>query len=242
MRDDAKPGTKRDRSGWMRLWPIALLLAGLGLAFALDGHRWLSLTALAEHRDWLMQLVAGHPVLAGLVYLLVYVAVTAVATPGTMVLTMAGGFLFGRWLGTVLAVLAATAGTCLLFVAVHSSLAPLAARRAGQFLDRLRPGLERAGFWYLVSLRLLPVVPFWAATVAAALVGMRLRSFAAGTALGILPGTAIFAGIGAGLDAAFSRGAQPDLGAILSASTVLPLLALAGVALLLGWWARRRLG
>ncbi len=242
MRDDAKPGTKRDRSGWMRLWPIALLLAGLGLAFALDGHRWLSLTTLAEHRDWLMQLVAGHPVLAGLVYLLVYVAVTAVATPGTMVLTMAGGFLFGRWLGTALAVLAATAGTCLLFVAVHSSLAPLAARRAGQFLDRLQPGLERAGFWYLVSLRLLPVVPFWAATVAAALVGMRLRSFAAGTALGILPGTAIFAGIGAGLDAAFSRGAQPDLGAVLSASTVLPLLALAGVALLLGWWARRRLG
>lgn len=225
----------------MRLLPLAAVLAGLGLAFGLDAHRWLTLASLAEHRDWLIRLVGAHPVLAGLTYGLGYAGVAALGMPGTAVLTMAGGFLFGRWLGTALAVLGATAGTCLLFLAVRSSLAPLLARRAGQFLERLRPGLERGGFWYLVALRLLPVVPFWAATAAAALAGMRLRGFAAGTALGILPGTAIFAGIGAGLDAAFSRGAQPELASFLSAETLLPLLSLAAVALLLGWWARRRL-
>lgn len=242
MRDEARPGAERDRSGWVRLWPLALLLAGLGLAIGLDADRWLSLDALAEQRHWLIRLVEAHPILAVLAYLLAYAGVAALGIPGTVVLTMAGGFLFGRWLGTMLAVLGATAGTCLLLLAVRSSLAPLVARRAGRFLEGLRPGLERGGFWYLVSLRLLPVVPFWAATVAAALVGMRLRSFAAGTALGILPGTAIFAGIGAGLDAAFSRGARPDLASLFSASTLLPLLPLAVVAVLLGWWARRRLG
>jgi uncharacterized membrane protein YdjX (TVP38/TMEM64 family) len=153
---------------------------------------------------------------------------------------MAGGLLFGIWVGTALAAAAATTGACLLFLAVRMALAPVVARRAGRLVEKLRPGLERDGGWYLLSLRLLPIVPYWLGTIAPALVGMRLLPFVVGTALGILPGTAVFAGLGAGLDDLFAHGETPDLSAVLSPAMLLPLAGLAVLSLLTACWSRRR--
>jgi uncharacterized membrane protein YdjX (TVP38/TMEM64 family) len=233
------PGQAR-RRGWLRLWPLAGLLAALALVFALGLDRQLSLDALAAHRRALVALVAAQPAAAALLYLGAYAGAIAVAVPAGPVLTMAGGLLFGPWFGTALAATAATAGACLLFLAVRTALAPVLARRAGRLVERLRPGLERDGAWYLLSLRLLPVVPYWLGTIAPALVGMRLLPFAAGTALGILPGTLVFASLGSGLDAILARGEEPDLAAALSPAVLLPLLGLAALSLLTAWWRRRR--
>ena len=133
----------------------------------------------------------------------------------------------------------ATAGACLLFLAARGALAPLVAGRAAGLLDRVRPGLERDGFFYLLTIRLIPVVPFWLANLAPALVGMPFGAYAAATVLGIIPGSAVFSGIGAGLGSVLAAGQRPDLAVVFSPAILLPLLGLAGLSFLGAWWRKR---
>lgn len=225
---------------WRRLWPLALILGVLGLAYAFGLHRTLSFDTLAAHRAGLLEFVTARPVVAGLVYVAAYVAVVAFSLPGGAVMTLAGGFLFGPWLGAALAVLGATAGACLLFLTARYALAETLSRRAGPLLERVRQGLQRDGFWYLLSLRLIPVVPFWLTNLAPALAGMPFGPYAGATFVGIIPGTAVFAGIGAGLGQVFDAGGRPDLSVVFSPGILLPLLGLAALSLLGAWWRSRQ--
>ncbi len=227
------------RTALARFWPLMLLAGLIALAWATGATRLLSFEALAAHRASLDAWVAARPVLAGGAYMLAYVVVVALSLPGGVVMTLAGGLLFGPWVGTVLTVVGATIGACLLFLAARSALAPLVAGRAAGLLDRIRPGLERDGFFYLLTLRLIPVVPFWLANLAPALVGMPFGAYAAATALGIIPGTAVFSGIGAGLGDVLAAGGRPELGVIFSLPILLPLLGLAALSLIGAWWRRR---
>ncbi|NOG72401.1 TVP38/TMEM64 family protein [Roseicella sp. DB1501] len=234
------PSGPRPGPAWRRLWPLALLLAGLGLAYALGLHRVLNLDALAAHRAALAGFATARPALALLLYLGLYILVVGASLPGATVLTLAGGLLFGPWLGAAAAVLGATLGACLVFLAARHALAGALLRRAGPRLARVAEGLRRDGFWVLLSLRLLPVLPFWLVNLAPALAGMPLAPYAGATLLGIIPATAVFAGIGAGLGQVLEAGGRPDLSVILSPGILLPLLGLAALSLLGAWWRRRR--
>jgi uncharacterized membrane protein YdjX (TVP38/TMEM64 family) len=227
------------RPALARFWPLLLLAGLVALAWATGATRLLSFEALAAHRAALDAWVAARPVLAAGAYVLAYVLVVALSLPGGVVMTLAGGLLFGPWLGTGLTVVGATIGACLLFLAARSALAPLVAGRAAGLIGRIRPGLERDGFFYLLTLRLIPVVPFWLANLAPALVGMPFGAYAAATALGIIPGTAVFSGIGAGLGDVLAAGGRPELGIIFSAPILLPLLGLAALSLIGAWWRKR---
>ena len=235
-----QPGAGHAGSGWVKLWPVAALAVAFGAAWAFGLFDLFSFESLAEHRETFAGLVAERPVAAALLYAAVYVGAVSLSIPAGPVLTMAGGFLFGRWLGAALAVPAATAGACVLFLAVRSALAPVVAERAGPFMEKLRPGLERDGFWYLLSLRLLPVVPYPVGSIAPALVGMPFLAFVGATALGILPGTVVFANLGAGLGGVFDQGGRPDASAVLQPPVLLPLLGLAALSLGAMWYRRRR--
>jgi uncharacterized membrane protein YdjX (TVP38/TMEM64 family) len=107
-------------------------------------------------------------------------------------------------------------------------------------MDRIALILERDGFNALLALRLIVVVPFWLANLAPALVGMRLAPFALATFIGIIPGTAVFASIGAGLGDILAAGNVPDLRAVASPSILLPLTGLALLSLLPIAWRRLR--
>jgi uncharacterized membrane protein YdjX (TVP38/TMEM64 family) len=227
------------RPGWTRLWPVALLLGALGLAYALELPALLSFEALAAHRATLLGFVAGAPRLAGLAYVLVYIAVVAFSLPGGAVMTLAGGFLFGPWSGAALTVVGATLGACLLHLLARHALGGLLDRARTPALAALRQGLAEDGFWYLLSLRLVPVVPFWLANLAPSVVGMRLAPYALATFLGIIPATIVFSGIGAGLGQVFAAGGRPDLSAILAPGVLLPLLGLALLSLGGAWWRAR---
>lgn len=224
---------------WRRfLVPLALLIL-LGVAWGFGLHRSLSLEALAEHRSALGAEVAARPVLAAVLYVLAYILVVALSLPGGVVMTLAGGLLFGVVWGTILTVVGASLGAALIFLAARSAFAPLLAGRAEGLLGALRVGLERDGFFYLLTLRLVPIFPFWLVNLAPALVGMRFAPYLAATFLGIIPGTAVFAGIGAGLDQVFAIGGVPDLGVIFSPAVLLPLLGLGALSLFGAWWRRR---
>ena len=200
----------------------------------------LDLDFLAERRTLLAALAARHPVLAPAGFVAAYVAVVAMSVPGAAAMTLVGGLLFGTVLGGALSVLGSATGACLVFLAARTALAGALERRGGGTLGNFIVTLRNEGFLYLLSLRLLPVVPFWLVNLAGALAGMRLAPFAAATVLGIVPAAAILASVGAELGAILDDGRRPDLSTILSAPLLLPLLALAALSLVGAWWRSRR--
>ena len=230
-----KPG-----AAWRRFVALLAVVVLVALAWAFGLHRYLTLEALAAQREGLAALVAARPVLSALMYVAAYIAVVAFSLPGGAVMTLSGGLLFGAFIGACLAVLGATIGAAVLFLLARSAFAPLVAGRAEGLLGPLRAGLARDGFFYLLSLRLVPVFPFWLLNLAPALLGMAFAPYLAATFFGIIPGTLVFAGIGAGLDEVFLSGASPDLGVIFSPGVLLPLLGLASLSLFGVWFRRRR--
>ena len=212
------------------------------LALAVHGHPgW---DTLAANRDALRVWVARAPVASALAYCVLYAVSVGLSLPLSVLLTVTGGFLFGALVGAALAVLSAASGATLLFLLARGVFAPLVARgltrRAAPLLERVRPGLQRDGFCYLLALRLLPMVPFWFANLAPALLGMRLAPFAAATLLGILPATTLLAAIGAGFGDALAAGGMPDLSVLTSPTVLLPLTGLAMLSLAPVAWRRWR--
>ena len=156
------------------------------------------------------------------------------ALPGASVTSITGGFLFGLVLGTVLNVLAASIGAIAIFFAVKIGLGKFVTQKIDQFGGRmtvLRERLLENEISVLLMLRLLPIVPFFAVNIIAALVGVRLKNFAFTTILGIIPGALVFTWIGVGIGDVFDQSGAPDLSLIWSPQVLGPLV---GLALLLG--------
>jgi len=219
-----------------RLVPLALLVAAGVVFIVIGGHRYLRFAAFAANRDRLCGLVARWGAASALLYILAYALLIALSVPGGAVLTIAGGFLFGTWIGGTCAVIGATLGATAVFVAARAGLGGLA-RRAGPFFDRLEAGFRADAFNYLLVLRLVPLFPFWLVNLVPALAGVGLPTYVLATVLGIVPATFVYAGLGSGLGTVV---AQPDLEVALRPSVLLPLLALALLALVPVWYKRRR--
>jgi uncharacterized membrane protein YdjX (TVP38/TMEM64 family) len=223
----------RNRYLGRRLLPLLAAAIAAALFFALRLDRYVGQDALAGHRLWLQQEVAAHPLAAPALFILAYTLLVAISFPGAGFATIGGGYLFGTVEGAACAVIGATCGAVLIFLVARTSLAPLLKARAGPRLQRLEAGFRRNALNYLLFLRLVPLFPFWLVNLAPALLGMSLPAFVLGTFIGIIPASAIYAGIGAGLDAVFARGGQADLHAVASEPSVwAPLLGLGLLALL----------
>jgi uncharacterized membrane protein YdjX (TVP38/TMEM64 family) len=205
------------------------LLAVAGIAFvAAGGHKYLSFTALAENRDWLCSLVERWGVIAALIYIAVYSLLVALSVPGALVLTIAGGFLFGTWLGALCAVIGATVGATAIFLAARVGLGSLL-QRAGQFVGTLEAGFRADAFNYLLVLRLVPIFPFWLVNLVPALAGVTLPTYVLATFLGIIPGTFVYASLGNGPGSVVE---QPDLAILFKPSLLVPIVGLALLALI----------
>jgi uncharacterized membrane protein YdjX (TVP38/TMEM64 family) len=221
-------------------WLIVLFAAVLAAALVGAWYGGLGWDTLASHAAMLRRWVAEAPLAAAALYCAAYAASVALSLPFSLPFTLVGGMLFGVVLGSVLAVGASSTGAVLLFLLARGALAPLVARRAAPFLERVRPGLQRDGFSYLLALRLIPAVPFWLLNLAPALVGMRLLPYAAATVLGVAPIVVVLAGIGAGLAGVLARGVRPDLSVLHAPSVLLPLAGLAALSLLPVAWRHMR--
>jgi len=211
-----------------RLVPLALLVVALIAFIAAGGYQYLSFAALAEHRDWLCSLVERWGIVAALLYIAVYGLLVALSVPGGAVLTIAGGFLFGTWLGALCAVIGATLGATAIFLAARAGLAGLA-QRAGRFVAKLEAGFRADAFNYLLVLRLVPIFPFWLVNLVSALVGVRLPTYVLATLLGIIPGTFVYASLGNGLGSVVE---EPDLAIASKPSVLVPIVGLAVLALI----------
>jgi uncharacterized membrane protein YdjX (TVP38/TMEM64 family) len=223
-----------------RFWPLALLLAAISAAWAGGLGQNISWASLARNQTTLSAWVASHPVAAPALYVVIYAVAVALSVPESAVLTVAAGLLFGTLFGGILAAGGSTLGAVALFLAVRHHLADAIAARGGRFLGKVRAGLERDGFSYLLAVRLVPAFPFWLVNLSAALAGMRLLPYTAATVIGVLPATFVYASIGAGIGAVLAAGGQPDLEVVFSPHILGPLVALAALSLLPVAWRRWR--
>jgi uncharacterized membrane protein YdjX (TVP38/TMEM64 family) len=181
----------------------SLLLIGtfavLAAMYAFDLHHLLTLASLKANHQMLQKLAATHPVSAAVAFITIYILQAALSLPGAAILSLAAGALFGPVLGTFYAVVAATIGAALAFLAARYLLRDLVIARFGPRLETVNRELEARGFNYLLFLRLVPLFPFFLINLAAGLTRLPLGIFVGGTLLGIIPGGFVFVNAGASL-------------------------------------------
>lgn len=190
---------------------IAVLIA---LFFAFDLGRFFSLDYIVQQRDVLQQQVDQHPGLSGLIFFLIYVAVTGLSLPGAAVMTLLGGALFGLAFGLLLVSFASTIGATLAFLASRVLFRDTVQRRFGDSLRAVNRGVERDGSFYLFGLRLVPVFPFFVINLVMGLTPMKTLRFYWVSQLGMLPGTFVYVNAGTQL------GQVDSLGGIVSAELI----------------------
>jgi uncharacterized membrane protein YdjX (TVP38/TMEM64 family) len=161
-----------------------------------------------------------------------YAVVTAFSIPGGAVMTIAGGFLFGPWLGGTLTVFGATIGATAVFLAARYALADLLRDKAGNAIRKMEDGFKENALSYLLFLRLIPVFPFWLVNLVPAFLSVPVGVYIFGTAVGIIPGTFVYALVGDGVGALLEAGQDVNLGIIFEPKFLLPIVGLAALALL----------
>ncbi|MBF7729161.1 FAD-dependent oxidoreductase [Pseudomonas sp. N040] len=205
---------------------LLLLLALLGAFFAFDLDQYFSLASLKAQQASLEARVAASPWLAGGLFLLVYVAVTALSLPGAALMTLVGGALFGLLGGTLLVSFASTLGASLAMLLSRFLLRDWVQARFSQRLAGINQGIQREGPAYLFALRLVPVFPFFLINLAMGLTRLPLRTFWWVSQLGMLPGTLVYVNAGRELARLDSLGGilSPGLLGAFALLGLLPLL------------------
>ena len=213
-------------------WPVALIFAGGGALYVLGAQHVLSVEALRDRQAALAQAVALHPVLAALAFVAMTAAYLLLSLPAEGLLTATSGMLFGAVAGTALSVVGTVIAAMLLLLALRRVLRRQPATPQYPTIERIRRRLERDGVYYLLMLRLLPVLPFALVSLLAVLARVRTWPYLLATAAGSIPPTVVFASAGSGLGALLAKPGPVNLADLLSDRVLLPLVGLAVLAVL----------
>jgi pyruvate/2-oxoglutarate dehydrogenase complex dihydrolipoamide dehydrogenase (E3) component/uncharacterized membrane protein YdjX (TVP38/TMEM64 family) len=183
----------------MRLRQIVLLLLlalAIGAFVALDLGRYLSFEQLKSSQASFAYLHAEQPLTVAAVYFLIYVLATALSIPGAVIITLAGGAIFGLWQGLLIVSFASTLGATLAFLASRFVLREWVEARFGQRLADINAGVDKEGAFYLFTLRLIPVVPFFLINLLIGLTRMKVWTYYWVSQIGMLAGTAVYVNAG----------------------------------------------
>ena len=179
-----------------KLVVAVLLLVCVAAFFVFDLGRFFSLAYLKDSQESFAATYAQRPLLVAAVFFAVYVAVTALSLPGAAIMTLAAGAAFGLVFGTVLVSFASTIGATLAMLAARYMLRDTIQKRFGQRLLDVNKGIEKEGAFYLFTLRLIPVVPFFALNLLMGLSRMKTWTYFWVSQLGMLAGTVAFVNAG----------------------------------------------
>ncbi len=207
---------------------LGLFALGVATFFFFDLGRYLTLTALKENKDVLRAYTEAHYAATVGLFIVVYCVQTALSLPGAAILTLTGGFLFGTTAGTVYVNVGATSGAVFAFLAARYLFRDAVERRFGARLDSIQRGFSRNAFNYLLTSRLIPLFPFFLVNLASGLTRVRLSTYVVATAVGILPGSVVYANAGSQLGAIESLKDVASAG-VLGAFALLGALALVPV-------------
>jgi pyruvate/2-oxoglutarate dehydrogenase complex dihydrolipoamide dehydrogenase (E3) component/uncharacterized membrane protein YdjX (TVP38/TMEM64 family) len=178
-------------------WLVVIaLLGGIVAFFALGLQHQLSLDALKVRQHDLAAFRLTHPIWLAAGFFLVYVAVTALSLPAATLLTLAAGAVFGLLEGTLLVSFASSIGATLAFLASRFVLRDTVQQRFGKRLSTINEGMRLEGAFYLFTLRLVPVIPFFVVNLVLGLTTLRARTFYWVSQLGMLAATVVFVNAG----------------------------------------------
>ncbi len=196
---------------------------------------YLNFQTLAANREALLAYRDANYLLAVVGFVLIYTLFAAFSLPGALIVTLAGGFLFGLFPGAFYNILGATTGATILFLAARWGLGEkLAAKMEASegVVKSIKDGIDENQWSMLFIIRLVPIVPFFVANLVPAMVGVPLRRFLISTFFGIMPAGLVYTSVGAGLGEVFARGETPDLGIIFEPQIILPIIGLIALAAL----------
>ncbi len=177
---------------------LILLVAGIlvSIFFAFDLQQFLSLTYLKESQTYLANLYHESPVLLISSYMAVYILVTTLSLPGAAILTLAGGAVFGFSTGLIIVSFASSIGATLACFIARFILQGWVQKKFGDKLSTINEGIASEGAFYLFTLRLIPIFPFFVINLVMGLTKMKLFTFYWVSQLGMLAGTAVFVNAG----------------------------------------------
>jgi uncharacterized membrane protein YdjX (TVP38/TMEM64 family) len=189
---------KPDKGGkkWLKLVILALFAGAIVAFFALGGQKYLALDTIKSNRDALLDFTRDHRLAMIGIAFLVYTVTVACSLPGALVLSLTCGFLLGRWVGSLVIVAAATLGATLVFLAARYLIADWARSKMGALGQKINEGFSENAFNYMLFLRLVPAFPFFLVNLAPAFTNIKLSTYVLATAIGIIPGTFVFANLG----------------------------------------------
>jgi uncharacterized membrane protein YdjX (TVP38/TMEM64 family) len=183
-----------------RYWLPVLVVGVMAVILVQGWHHYIALETVVTQRDRFHQYLTEHATGAVLVYVAVYALLVSLSLPCGLVMSVAGGLLFGWLVGAFAAIVGATLGATVVFLIARSAVGNSLSQRAGPWLAKLSEGFQKDALSYMLFLRLVPAFPFWFVNIAPAVLGVPLGTFVLGTVAGIVPATFAFASAGAGLD------------------------------------------
>lgn len=175
---------------------LAAVVVAIGAFFVFDLGRFLSLDYLKQSQHDFAALYAGAPLQVAAGYFVIYVAATALSLPGATIITLAGGAIFGLFWGTVIVSFASSIGATLAFLVSRFVLGSTVEAKFGKRLAEINRGVEKDGAFYLFTLRLIPVVPFFVINLLMGLTRMKARTFYWVSQIGMLAGTLVYVNAG----------------------------------------------
>ncbi len=209
-----------------RFLPLILIVGLIALAWGSGVMDLVNLETIKAQRGELLSLVEAHPVVSVLAFIGLYISAVALSLPIATVLTLLGGFLFGRWIGTFAIVIGATGGATLLFLIARSALGDTLREKAGGLYNKVASNMEDNAVGYMLFMRLVPLFPFFLVNIVPALFNVRLMPYVLTTLVGIIPGTFVYANVGREL------GTIESLGDLVSPSTLMAFTLLGFFALI----------
>lgn len=187
---------KMDPNNRHRLLVLILITVLVGLFFALDLQQYLTLENLKSEQDNLNRYYQNNPLQLITIYMALYVIMAALSLPGALLMTVAGGAIFGLEVGTIAVSFASTTGATLAFLASRFLLKDVVQNRFGNRLSAINDGFEKDGPFYLFTLRLIPLFPFFVINLVMGLLPIRAWKFFLVSQVGMLPGTMVYINAG----------------------------------------------
>ena len=179
-----------------KIFLATLLVALIAAFFVFDLLQYFNLAFLKEQKDALNEIYRANPALISAAYFLVYVAFTALALPAALILTLAGGAIFGFWQGLILVSFASTIGATVAFLLTRYLFHDAIQAKFGRRLETINRGIETEGALYVFGLRLVPLFPFFMVNSILALTKLKTLTYYWASQVGMLAGTAVYVNAG----------------------------------------------
>ncbi len=175
---------------------VGVILGLIALFFFFDLKQYLSLTYIKDQQAAFAEYYAQNPVATIGGYMLIYIVTTALSLPGAALLTLLGGALFGVITGTIVVSFASTIGATCAFIASRFLLRDYVQSKFGKYLEKINKGVKEEGAFYLFTLRLIPVFPFFVINLVMGLTPMKTLTFFFVSQIGMLAGTMVYVNAG----------------------------------------------